>query len=441
MKGGSTDSMNMRMIGIVLAAGIMMLALAACGGNNGGSQADRKSPVDALAANNEEELLPEPDAKKLIVWSSGMEQALVLEAGKVFKERYGIDIEFRDTGVGSAFEKMVIEGPLGVGADVFMGLHNQLNIGTNTGIVLPNDFHEEETRAASNPIAVEAMTVDGLLYGYPLSVETYGIYYNKDLVPNGVPPANWEEIIAFAKQFNDTNAYKFAYMWQIGDIYWTWPFFSGYGAYIFGDNGNDITDIGLNSEAAVEAAKFYQSLKEILPLSTADVNPDIRIGLFTSGRLAMNVSGPLQADVFKSEVKNVGLMEFPTLPNGKTMKPFSSIKGFYVSANSKYPNASRLFAQLITSEEFQLRNFELSGSLPANRAAADNEKITSDEFSAAFLKIFENSEPMPKAPEMVALWNTHEATLSNLWDEQADAKSILDDWTADIKEAIAVMNN
>lgn len=428
---------------IVFVVMIMVFTLTACGGNSGDNKnAGETASVNTLAAGEEEAFLPEPDAKKLIVWTSGMEQALVHEAGEVFKAKYGIDIEFQEVGASGSFERMSLEGPAGVGADVFMGIHDQIRMGTNTGIILPNDYHEEETRAANNPIANEAMTVDGLLYGYPLSVETFGIYYNKDLVPNGVAPANWDDIIAFAKEFNDdSNETKYAFMWQMGDLYWSWPFFSGYGAYIFGDNGNDVTDIGLNSDAAVEAAKFYQSLKAILPVSSADVNPEIRVGLFTSGRLAMNVSGPLQANVFKNEVKNVGLMEFPKLPNGKTMKPFSSVKGFYVSANSKYPNASKLFAQLITSEEFQLRNYELFGNLPTNIAVAKNEKITSDEFAATFLNIFESSVPMPKAPEMITLWNTHEATFSSLWDKQADAKTTLDNWVEDIKYAISIMDN
>lgn len=441
--------MNKKNVLVVLVALIMVFSLAACSGNNGGNKSEgEKATGNAPEAPNnsnttpevEEQLTPEPDAKELTVWSAGTEQALVLEAGKVFKEKYGIDVKFEDVGADKSFDKMITDGPAGVGADVFLGVHNQLGVGTKAGIVLPNDFHEEETKANNNPMAIDAMTMDGLLYGYPLSVETVGVYYNKDLVPNGTAPTKWEDIITFAKEFNDEKAQKYAYMWQMGDIYWTWSFFSGYGAYIFGDNGNNVADIGLNSEAAVEAAKFYQSLKEILPLATADVTPDIRTSLFTSGKLAMNVSGPWQANEFKKDVKNVGLMEFPALPNGKVMKPFSGIKGFYVSANSEFPNASKLFAQLITSEEFQLKNFELFGNLPANNAAASSEKVTSDEFSVTFLKIFANSVPMPKASEMVTLWNTHEATFATLWNDQADAKTVLDDWVVKIKDAISVMN-
>ncbi|CAH1196077.1 Maltose/maltodextrin-binding protein [Paenibacillus plantiphilus] len=441
--------MNRKNVLISIVALTMVFSLAACGGGNNKEDNNKKTnntagstntPTNEAPPAEEEVLTPEEGTKEITVWSSGTEKALVEEAGKAFKEKYGIDVKFQDVGPDKSVERMITDGPAGVGADVFFGVHDRLGSAVKAGIVLPNDFHEEETKANTNPIAVDAFTMDGLLYAYPISVETIGVYYNKDLVPNGEAPKTWDEVIAFAKTYNDTKAQKYAYMWEMGNLYWTWNFFTGYDAYIFGDNGNDVSDIGLNTPGAVEAAKFYQSLKEILPLATADVVADIKTSLFTSGKLAMNVSGPWQANEFKKEVKNVGLMEFPTLPNGKAMKPFSGVKGFLVSANSKAPNASKLFAQLITSEEFQLKNFELFGNLPANVKTAQNEKITSDEFSATFLKIFENSVPMPKASEMVALWNTHEALFGTLWNEQADAQKTLDDWVVKVKDGIATMN-
>ncbi|MBW7474148.1 maltose ABC transporter substrate-binding protein [Paenibacillus oenotherae] len=442
--------MNKKNVLTLLVAMTMVFTMAACNSGNNDGKTSTENTSDAKTNNantsttppaeEEEELLPEPDAKELTVWSAGTEKALVEEAGKAFKEKYGIDVKFEDVGPDKSFDKMVTDGPAGVGGDLFLGVHNQLGVGTKAGIVLPNDFHEEETKANNNPVTIDALTLDGLLYGYPLSVETIGLYYNKDLVPNGEAPKTWTDVISFAKQFNDVKAQKYAYMWKMGDFYWTWGFLSGYDAYVFGNNGTDLNDIGLNSDAAIEGFKFYQSLKEILPLATADVTDDIKTSLFTSGKLAMNVSGPWQAAEFKTNVKNVGLMEFPTLPNGKTMKPFSGVKAFFVNANSKYPNASKLFAQLITSEEFQLKNFELFGNLPSNTAAANNEKITSDEFSSTFLKIFDSSIPMPKAAEMTAMWSTSEATLATLWNEQADAKTVLDDWVVKIKDGIASMN-
>jgi arabinogalactan oligomer/maltooligosaccharide transport system substrate-binding protein len=418
--------------------------LAACGSKNdstsssspSASSASSSASAPASSASAEEEIKPE-DGAKLVVWYSASEKALVDEAGKVFKEKYGIDVEFQDTGADKSIEKMITDGPAGVGADVFVAVHDRLGSAVQAGVVLPNDLHAEESKANNSEKSVDAWTIDGQLYGYPLSVETTAVFYNKDLVPNGAAPKTWDEVISFAKTYNDTKAQKYAYMWEVGNGYWSWGLFGGYGAYVFGKDGSDPADLGLNKPEGVEAAKFFQSLKDILPIKAADIKADIKTSLFTEGKLAMNVSGPWQTQEFIKGVKNLGVMEYPTLPNGKPMMPFSGVKGFLVNASTKYPIAAKMFAQLITSEEFQVKNFEMFGSLPANKNVAASEKVSSDPFASVFLKQFDNSTPMPKIAEMNAFWSTHEAVLSSLWNDKADPQKTMDDWAKKMKDAIA----
>lgn len=428
--------MIMKKWNLLLLSMAIILVLSACGSNNNGNNNAGNNNVDGGNAANqeEEEFAPEPGAK-LLVWSSGTERILVDEAAKAFKDKYGIDVEFQEVGPDKSIERMITDGPAGVGADVFIAVHDRLGAAVQAGVVLPNDIHSEETIANNSEKSVEAFTMDNVLYAYPISVETTAVFYNKDLVPNA--PKTWDEVLNFAKTFNNVKDQKYAYMWEAGNGYWNWGFFGGYDAYVFGENGTDKNDIGLNTPGAIEAAKFYQSLKEILPMATADINSDIKTSLFESGKLAMNVSGPWQTQQFKGSIANLGLMEFPTLPNGKPMKPFSGVKGFLVNANSQYPNAAKLFAQLITSEEFQIKNFELLGNLPSNVKVADNDKIKGDPFASIFLKQFDNSTPMPKISEMSAYWGTHEATFGSLWNDQADAQQTMDTWVKNMKDGIA----
>ncbi len=425
---------------------MMVFILAACGGKNDNNAsspsasaptASESAPASESASAPAEEYVPE-DGAKLVVWYSASERALIDEAAKAFKEKYGVDVEFQDVGPDKSIEKMITDGPAGVGADVFLAVHDRLGSAVQAGVVLPNDLHAEESTANNTEKAVNAWTMDGQLYGYPMSVETTAVFYNKDLVPNGVAPTTWDGVISFAKTFNDVKAQKYAYMWELGNGYWSWGFFSGYDGYVFGKDGTDPSDVGLNSAGSVEAAKFFQSLKDqILPIKAADVKADIKTSLFNEGKLAMNVSGPWQTQEFKAGVKNLGVMEYPTLPNGKPMMPFSGVKGFMVNANSKYPIAARLFAQMVSSEEFQMKNFELFGSLPANKNVAASEKVSSDPFASVFLKQFDNSTPMPKIAEMNAFWSTHEAALSSLWNDNADAQKTMDDWSQKVKDANA----
>ncbi|MEK0312790.1 sugar ABC transporter substrate-binding protein [Cohnella sp. 56] len=437
--------MEIKKVSALLVSAALVAGLTACGSSSNNKNAASSAPASEAAspsssasasASGEEEYAPEAGAK-LLVWYSASEKAIVEAAAKTFKEKYNIDVKVEDVGPDKSIEKMITDGPAGVGADVFSAVHDRLGSAVQAGIILPNDLHEEETKANNSEKSVDAFTMDGTLYGYPMSVETTAVFYNKDLVPNGEMPKTWDDVIKFAKTFNDVKANKYAYMWELGNGYWSWGFFGGYGAYVFGNGGTDESDIGINKPEGVEAAKFFQSLKEILPIKAADVKADIKTSLFGEGKLAMNVSGPWQTEEFKKSVKNLGVAEYPTLPNGKPMMPFSGVKGFLVNANTKYPIASKMFAELISSEEFQAQNFELFGSLPANKNVAASDKVTSDPFASVFLKQFDSSTPMPKVAGMNAFWSTHEAALSSLWNDQADAQKTMDDWAKKIKDAIA----
>jgi len=427
----------------------MALLLSACGGGDKANNASPSPSASAPAASPsasaseeapaEEEYLPEEGAK-LVVWYSASEKALIDEAAKAFKEKYGIEIEYQDVGPDKSIEKMITDAPAGVGADVFLAVHDRLGSAVQAGVVLPNDLHGEESAANNSDKSVEAWSIDGQLYGYPMSVETTAVFYNKDLFPdtNGEAPKDWNGVIEFAKKFNDAKAQKYAYMWEVGNGYWSWGFFGGYGGYVFGKDGTDASDVGLNSAGSVEAAKFFGELKDqILPIKAADIKADIKTSLFNEGKLAMNVSGPWQTGEFKKSVANLGVMEYPTLPNGQPMMPFSGVKGFLVNAYSKYPIASKLFAELVSSEEFQAKNFDLFGSLPANKNVAASDKVSSDPFASVFLKQFDNSTPMPKIAEMNAFWSTHEAALASLWNDKADPQKTMDDWAKKVKDAIA----
>ncbi|MFD0672993.1 extracellular solute-binding protein [Cohnella sp. GCM10027633] len=435
--------MNKKKLLITSLALTTVVSLAACGSNDNNNNASPSASAPAAtgsapAASTEapaEDLAPEAGAK-LVVWYSASEKALVEEAAKTFKDKYGIDVEIQDVGPDKSIEKIINDGPAGVGADVFLAVHDRLGAAVQAGVVLPNDLHEAESKANNSDKSVEAFTIDDTLYGYPMSVETTAVFYNKDLVPT--PPKTWDEVIAFAKDFNDVKNQKYAYMWEVGNGYWSWGFFGGYDAYVFGNGGTDPNDIGLNSAGAVEGAKFFQSLKDqVLPIKAGDIKSDIKTSLFNEGKLALNVSGPWQTKEFQASVKNLGVMEYPTLPNGKPMMPFSGVKGFLVNAYSQYPIAAKMFAELVSNEASQLRNFELFGSLPSNKNVAAGDKVSGDAFASVFLKQFDNSTPMPKIAEMNAFWSTHEAVLASLWNDGADAQKTMDEWAKKVKDANA----
>lgn len=422
---------------------VSMFFVAACGGNGGnGGGATSNTPAATPAANSDsggnnageeaiEGLQPEEGAT-LLIWESLEERPFVEAIAKEFEEKYGVEIKFEEVGAGDQVNKLISDGPAGLGADVVLFPHDNLGKAVQAGLVLPNDFYEEETKAANSDIAVNAVTFDGTLYGYPRSVETYALFYNKDLITE--VPTTFEEVVDFASTFNDPANNKYAIMWEVGNFYFNYPFVST-GGYVYGDGGQNKDDIGLNNAGAVEGVAYYGSLKDkLLPMNSGDLTYDIKKGFFTSGTLAMDINGPWTIGDYRASNINFGVAKLPDI-NGQPASSFSGIKAWYVNSFTKYPQAARLFAHFTSTKEAQLKNFEITGALPANKEAANDPSVAGDEIVKGFLEQFEQSTPMPSIPEMGNVWDPIAAAFSEVWNNGADAKAVLDNAVQQIKDA------
>ncbi|MEK0314909.1 sugar ABC transporter substrate-binding protein [Cohnella sp. 56] len=398
------------------------------------SQTESAAPSSASAsASAEDEVKPEAGAK-LVVWEAKEQQAYMKELATAFEKEYGVPVTIEEMAGGDQGGRLATDGPSGLAADVLTLPHDQIGQAVKAGLLLPNDLFEEETRASAVEAAVNASTYDGVLYGYPKSVETYALFYNKDLVPS--PPQTWDDIVKFASTFNDPKQNKFAVMWEFVG-YYSYPFIGSFGGYFFGDNNTNPKDIGLNNEGAVKGFKFLQSLKPILPLKAGDVTYDVKTQLFQEGKLAMNIDGPWSVGAFKDKV-NLGIAPLPKTPDGQPSISFSGVKSYYVNSYTKYPLAARLFANFASSKDNQLKNYQMTGAIPASREAGEAPEIKNDPIVSGFYEQFTHSVPMPSISEINAIWEPLKAAFITLWDHpDQDAKTTLDQTVKTIQADLA----
>ncbi|MBW5447759.1 extracellular solute-binding protein [Cohnella sp. CFH 77786] len=431
---------------------LLTLTLSACGGsgsNSGGSASPSASDNSASSPSAsesasapaseaaQEELKPE-DGAKLVVWAA-QEQKEFLEAmGKEFEQKYGVKVEYQKVGSADALNKIKKDGPAGVGADVFMLAHDQVNQAVQAGVVLPNDYYAEDTKANFVETAVNAVTgTDGVLYGYPRNIETYLLFYNKNLVkPENV--ASWDAIKAFAKSYNVPAEKKFGIMWKLDDTYFNYAFIAGNGGYVFGKNNTDPSDIGLNNEGAVEGMKFMKSMQEVMPFKVADASSDVKTDLFQKGKLAIDLDGIWMLGSFTKEKLgfDVGAVPMPPMPNGKSPKPFAGVQAYFVSSFSQYPQAARLFAHYVSSQEAAVKMYQMTGVVSA-RKGLDQDPAFQNDLVKAFMEQFKNVEPMPSIPETGSFWTAMGPVYPAIWDNNTDPKAALDKAVADMKTLIS----
>ncbi|NGM83220.1 extracellular solute-binding protein [Paenibacillus sp. 7124] len=422
-------------LGLLALCMMLMLVLVACGGKPGAGNAETEGAAansgGEATAEATEELTPEPGAQ-LTFWT--IKDAFTDYAAAEFEKKYGIKVTVEDVAYWDSVARLTTDGPAGTGADV-LGINNDgLGGAVKAGVVLPNDYFEEDTKSINRKMAVDASTIDGILYGYPRNVYTYSLYVNKDLVKD-TKLDTWDDIIAFSKKFNDVKNNKYGFMFEGSNAFYDVAFMTGYGGYVFGSGETDPHDIGVNNEGSVQGMKFFQTLREIMPLKLSDATRDVKTGLWESGKLAINMDGSWNIGNFGKLPFKVEVIPLPAMPGGKEPIVLAGNTSYYVSSYSKYPNAAKIFANFITSKEMQIKDNQMTGVIPAAEGIDNDPSIRKDAIMQGFFKQMKNSQMMSNLTEMEYFWNYMGPAFDDIWNG-ADVKATLDKAAEGMKSSI-----
>ncbi|MEA1975860.1 MAG: maltose ABC transporter substrate-binding protein, partial [Bacillota bacterium] len=409
---------------------VLTFSLVACS-----SSSDSKEENTEVVVEEKIEMLPEEGAT-LTVWESqGPEGDYMRMIGEEFQEKYGVEVIYEEVPFTDSVTRLVQDGPAGVGADVFAMPHDRLGEAFAAGLVYPNTIGADRVNDEYLDAAKIGVTFDGTVYGYPVAIETYALFYNKDLLEEA--PKSYEDIKEFAKTYNDPNDNKYALIWDVANAYFSHSFIAGDGGYVFGNGGTDKLDVGLSNEGAIAGLNEMISLKEILPLQSGDANYSVMDGLFQEGKAAAIINGPWAVQGYKDAEVNFGIAPLPVLANGDHPKSFSGVRGLYVSSFTEYPKAAQVFAQFASSDEMLLKRFETTGQIPPVKELMNEEIILNDEFVVPFLNQAQYATPMPSIPEMGTVWDPYAAALASAWNGDQTADEALTQAVETINESIA----
>jgi arabinogalactan oligomer/maltooligosaccharide transport system substrate-binding protein len=347
----------------------------------------------------------------LKVWESdGPEKEYIMWAAGEYKKAHpNINIVYEPVASTDARAKIELDGPAGVGADVFVAPHDHIGALVNGGHVLPNT-----TAGYLDPYisaAKTASTYKGKVYGYPLGIESIALFYNKKLVKT--PPKTWDDVIAFSKTYNDKSQNKYALVWPVGDGYYQYMFMSSFGAQLFGPNGDDRHQHNINSAAAVKGLTYFQNLrKQILDVPAADMTGDFCNSSFTEGKAAMIITGPWKISDFTKSGIDFGITTLPEFPGqNKPATSFSGVRLAFVSAYTNYPAEAADFAAFISSKACLEKRFSITKQIPPR-----NDITISDQNSMGILNQTKYAIPMPTIPQMGTYWSAMGAAYSGIWD-------------------------
>nr|WP_039813379.1 extracellular solute-binding protein [Jeotgalibacillus malaysiensis] len=391
------------------------------------------STDDSGGGDSEEATGDQPES--LSVWVNDNEdQKVVLETlFEKYTEETGIEIDVTPMNMLDQIEALNLDGPAGNGPDLFFQPHDRIGNIVLQGLASPIDLGEAE--GTYSETAIDAVTYDGEIYGAPLVVETYGTFYNKDLVEEA--PATMDELMAIAEEQTDAASDQYGFLMEAANFYFSYPFFGANGAYVFNNEGGsyDVEDIGLNNEGAVAGGELIQSWYQngYIPV---EINPDIMNGLFTDGKVGVAITGPWNIPAYEEALgESLGTAILPTV-DGTNATSFVGVKSWMVSDFSENKEAATDLALFLTNEENSTAYFEGAGELPANQAALEGEAVTSNELIAPFAEQIQYGTPMPSTPEMQQVWDPINNAL--LFIAQGDdVQEVLDEAVQQIRDNIA----
>lgn len=252
---------------------------------------------------------------------------------------------------------------------------------------------------------VDSVTIDGKIYGYPISQECPALYYNKEKVKN--LPSSMEDIVKKC----DEN--KFQY--DINNFYLSYGFLSADGGYAFKNNDGsfDRNDMGLDNDGAVKGYDFIQSLCQKYDMIPPEINDNNAELGFYDGENAYYLGEAKKLPMMK-ENKDLkfGVMSIPSL-NGNTVKPLKGVKIALVSPRSKKKEeAYKLLKYLIENSKEALMS--KGCRLPVFKDALNTEAFKNDEYLNGFFEQSKNSEIMPNIIVTETIWQPAASNLNLL---------------------------
>lgn len=289
----------------------------------------------------------------------------------------------------------------GQGPDVVQLFYGWLPTWQRAGNVVPLPEEHFDYAALDEEFAplVQAAKIDGVWYGLPTAVRSLALFYNLDkLQAAGFdgPPATWDEFVEMAKaltmrQGNRVVEVGFGFAPNGQDHHLLREVLvRQFGGQPYSD---DYTDVMYDSEAGIEALRFYTSwvtehgfaVPEFVP-----GNNGYRDGFRQLENIAMIVDGSFAVgDVQRIAQFNWGVAELPVFDNGIR----SNFASFFM--NGLTPNAAAdpakldaasRFLQFVTSEEAMKLWLEVTGELPARRSLISDPELAADPVYGPFVR-------------------------------------------------------
>lgn len=315
-------------------------------------------------------------------------------------------------------------------ADVFSFANDQILDLVGAGALYKVTRNVENFSSIYSEGTIEAASVDGQLYAYPMTADNgYFMYYDSRVF-------SATDVESFEKMLDVAEAAGKKVFMDVSNGWYNVSFFLGNGGTITIDaNGKQLCDF--NNENGVAAGEAIKKITAHKAFITGD--DSILTAGIADGSIVAGVSGTWNAAVIQ---KSLGdgyaaskLPTYETATGPVQMGSFAGYKLVGVNSQTKFPTEAMDLAAWLTNEKNQITRFEVRGMGPANITAAASDSVQAD---VALAALAEQSNFATSQKEVLgSFWSPAEAfgTAMESKDYSKTVKELLDDMVAQIQAA------
>ena len=375
--------------GVALAAGALLLS--ACG------SADAGGGAPGTPGN-------------LLVWvGTGTGGEAMREIAGGFGEQLGVDVTVELVPGENLQSNFVTASQGNNPPDIVCGAHDWIGNLVQNGTIDPIQL-PDEARESLQPLAVEAVTYNGQVYGMPFTMNNLVLYRNRALVPEA--PETFEDLVAVGQQLVAAGQVSEALAYPVsntGNPYFIHPLYTSGGGYVFGedpDGGFDPADLGVGGPGSIAAYEKIADLGErgqgILKRS---IGGDNALSLFLEGETAFLVEGPWQLPPLNDSDIDFDVSPVPGFADGDTASPFITVDACYVATGGGNKTLAQEFvANFWGTPDVQVAYFGAAQGVPASVEVLDRIRDDNPQVAKAADAGAEFGQIMPSIPEMAAIW-------------------------------------
>jgi maltose/maltodextrin transport system substrate-binding protein len=367
---------------------------------------------------------------ELLIWmDSDRGYALELIAEK-FENDFGLKVTIE------APEKITdsfqIAAQAAKGPDIVIWAHDKLGEWADAGLIAPVEVSDELLNKFFRK-SWQAVLHHEWIWGYPISLETITLIYNKKLL-DSPPPTELAELVSMNQKIKEKHPGVTTILWDYKSSYYSWGILASAGGYVFGNTGTDydLKNVGVATSGAIKGLSRIIALIDagILPKS---VSYSAAEDLMGQGKLAMMISGPWAwSNLIKSGI-DFAVAPIPGV-DGNPGRPFVGVSVAYLNRSSPNQDLAKEFLELYALSEAGLVAMDHAKPIGMPALISLYEKMAKDNPPLRQLKVsVENGQIMPNIPQMGRFFSSVGAALQIATNGQASAQAALQEAEANMR--------